>query len=127
MTLKMYQLTDFPSFFEKVKTQKMSFKTSYKLTLLAQEIQKHIDYYQEQFRNLLMEYSKKDENGNPVPTEDGQGVLLVEETMNEAYQKLGELRELDVEVPDSKFSPDDFGDVELTPMEMTIIMPFIAE
>ena len=127
MTLKMYQLTDFPSFFEKVKTQKMSFKTSYKLTLLAQEIQKHIDYYQEQFRNLLLEYSKKDENGNPVPTEDGQGVLLVEETMNEAYQKLGELRELDVEVPDSKFSPDDFGDVELTPMEMTIIMPFIAE
>ena len=127
MTLKMYQLTDFPSFFEKVKTQKMSFKTSYKLTLLAQEIQKHIDYYQEQFRNLLLTYSKKDENGNPVPTEDGQGVLLVEETMNEAYQKLGELRELDVEVPDSKFSPDDFGDVELTPMEMTIIMPFIAE
>ena len=127
MTLKMYQLTDFPSFFEKVKTQKMSFKTSYKLTLLAQEIQKHIDYYQEQFRNLLLEYSKKDENGNPVPTEDGQGVLLVEETMNEAYQKLGELRELDVEVPDSKFSPDDFGDVELSPMEMTIIMPFIAE
>lgn len=127
MTLKMYQLIDFPSFFEKVKTQKMSFKTSYKLTLLAQEIQKHIDYYQEQFRNLLLEYSKKDENGNPVPTEDGQGVLLVEETMNEAYQKLGELRELDVEVPDSKFSPDDFGDVELSPMEMTIIMPFIAE
>lgn len=127
MTLKMYQLIDFPSFFEKVKNQKMSFKTSYRLTLLAQEIQKHIDYYQEQFRNLLLEYSKKDENGNPVPTEDGQGVLLVEETMNEAYQKLGELRELDVEVPDSKFSPDDFGDVELSPMEMTIIMPFIAE
>ena len=127
MTLKMYQITDFPTFFEKVKNQKMSFKTSYKLTLLAQEIQKHIDYYQEQFRNLLLEYSKKDENGNPVPTEDGQGVLLVEETMNEAYQKLGELRELDVEVPDNKFSPDDFGDVELSPMEMAIIMPFIAE
>ena len=127
MTLKMYQLTDFPTFFEKVKNQKMSFKTSYKLTRLAQEVQKHIDYYQEQFRNLLLEYSKKDENGNPVPTEDGQGVLLVEETMNEAYQKLGELRELDVEVPDSKFSPDDFGSVELTPTEMIIIMPVIAE
>ena len=127
MTLKMYQLNDFPSFFEKVKTQKMSFKTSYKLTLLATEIQKHIDYYQEQFRNLLLEYSQKDENGNPKQTEDGQGVLLVEETMDEAYQKLAELRELDVELPDTKFSPDDFGDVELTPTEMIIIMPFIAE
>jgi hypothetical protein len=123
----MYQITDFPTFFEKVKNQKMSFKTSYRLTLLAQEIQKHIEYYQEQFHNIIMEYSKKDENGNPLPTEDGQGILLKEETMNEAYTKLGELRELDVELPDTKFSPEDFGDVELSPTEMIIVMPFIAE
>lgn len=127
MTLKMYQIIDFPTFFEKVKNQKMSFKTTYRLTLLAQEIQKHIDFYQENFRNLLLTYSKKDENGNPMPTEDGQGVILVEETTNEAYTKLNELRELDVELPNTKFSPDDFGDVELTPTEMIIIMPFIAE
>ena len=125
MTLKMYQLTDFPIFYEKVKSQKLPFKTSYRVALLANEVQKHIDFYQENFRNLLMEYSKKDENGNPVPTEDGQGVLLKEETINEAYTKLAELRELDVELPDTKFSPDDFDGIELTPMEMTVIMPFI--
>ena len=127
MTLKMYQIIDFPAFFEKVKNQKMSFKTSYRLTLLANKVQEHIDFYQENFRNLLLEYSKKDENGNPVPTEDGQGVLLKEETMNEAYAKLNELRELDVELPNAKFSPEDFGDVELSPVEMTIVMPFIVE
>jgi hypothetical protein len=125
MTIKMYKITGFPSFFSKVKSQKMSFKTSYRLTLLANEIQKHLDFYQEGFRNLLMEYSKKDENGNPLPTEDGQGVLLVEETINEAYEKLAELRELDVELPDTKFSVDDFGSVELSPEEMVVIMPFI--
>jgi hypothetical protein len=105
----------------------MSFKTSYRLTLLAQEIQKHIDFYQEKFRNLLLEYSKKDEEGHPMPTEDGQGILLKEETMNEAHTKLNELRELDVELPDTKFSPEDFGDVELSPAEMVIVMPFIEE
>lgn len=127
MTLKMYQLTDFPSLFGKMKSQKLPFKTSYRLTILANEIQKHLDFYQENFRNLLMEYSKKDENGNPVPTSDGQGVLLVEETMNEAYAKLGELRDLDVDLPDYKFSPDMFGDIELTPVEMNVILPFIEE
>lgn len=127
MTLKMYQLTDFPSLFGKMKLQKLPFKTSYRLTILANEIQKHLDFYQENFRNLLMEYSKKDENGNPVPTSDGQGVLLVEETMNEAYAKLGELRDLDVDLPDYKFSPDMFGDIELTPVEMNVILPFIEE
>ena len=125
MTLKMYQITDFPSFFSKVKSQKLPFKTSYRLTLLTTEIEKHINYYQEQFRNLLMEYSKKDDEGNPVPTSDGQGVLLKEETMNEAYAKLNELRDLDVELPDTKFSPDDFGEIELSPEEMIVIMPFI--
>ena len=125
MTLKMYQLNDFPSFFEKVKSQKLPFKTSYRLTLLSQEIEKHINYYQEQFRSLLMEYGKKDEEGNLMPTADGQGVLLVEETMNEAYQKLAELRDLDVELPDTKFSVDDFDKIELSPEEMIVIMPFI--
>lgn len=125
MTLKMYQITDFPSFFSKVKSQKLPFKIAYKLTLLAQEVQKHIDFYQESFRNLLTEYGKKDEQGNVMPTDDGQGVLLAEETMNEAYTKLAELRELDVELPDTKFSLDDFDNVEISPEEMMVIMPFI--
>lgn len=127
MTLKMYQIIDLPLFLEKAKSQKLPFKTSYRIAMFIQEVQKHIDFYQENFRNLLIEYSQKDENGNPMPTEDGQGVLLVEETMNEAYTKLAELRELDVELPDTKFSVDDFGSIELSPEEMMVIMPFIAE
>lgn len=127
MTLKMYQLTGFPDFYNKIKSQKLPFKTSYRLALLAQETEKHVSFYQENFRNLLLEYSKKDENGNPMPTSDGQGVLLKEETMEEAYTKLNELRDLDAELPDTKFSPDDFGGIELSPEEMMVIMPFIEE
>ena len=127
MQLKMYEIVDFPVFFEKVKTQKLSFKTSYRLTLLAQEVEKHINYYQEQFRGLLAEYGKKDEEGNLVPTYDGQGILLAEETMAEAYEKLAELRVLEVELPDTTFSVEDFENVEMSPQEMLIIMPFIKD
>jgi hypothetical protein len=127
MTLKMYEILEFPTFFTKVKSLKLPFKTSYKLTLLAQEIEKHVSFYQEKFRETIMEYGKKDEEGNLIPTEDGQGILLVEETMNEAYAKLTELRELDVEISTSKFSPNDFDNIELSPEEMVAIMPFIEE
>ncbi len=127
MTLKMYQIIDFPSFFEKVKSQKLPFKTSYRLTILTQEIEKHINFYQEKFRELILTYSEKDEVGNPVPTDDGQGIKLAEATMQEAYAQLAELRGLDVELPDTKFSIDDFADVELSPIEMNVILPFIAE
>jgi hypothetical protein len=125
MNIKIHQLADFPSLFEKLKSQKLTFKTSYRLTLLAKEIEKHITFYQESFRDLIIEYSKKDENGNPIHTDDGQGVKLVEETMVEAHQRLNELQDLDVELPDYKFSPDDFGDIELTLLEMNVLLPFI--
>lgn len=125
MTIQMFQVIDTSVVLQKLKSQKLPFKTAYKLTLLAQEIEKHVAFYQESFRNLIMEYSKKDEEGNPVPTEDGQGVQLMEETTDEAYQKLAELRALEVELPDTKISVDDFGDVEITAEEMILIMPFI--
>ena len=125
MIVKMYKIIDFPIFFNKVKSQKLSFKTAYHLSLLSQEINKHVDFYHEKFETLVDTYGKRDENGNLMPTEDGQGIRLIEETMNEAYQKLAELRELDVELPDTKFSVDDFGDIEMSPEEMIIVMPFI--
>ena len=125
MKLKMYEIIDLPTILGKLKGQKLPFKTAYKIVLFTQEVQKHVDFYQETFRNLLNEYGKKDEQGNLMPTGDGQGILLVEETMSEAYQKLGELRDLEVELPDTKFSVDNFDGIEISPEEMMIIMPFI--
>ena len=74
--------------FSKIKSTKLPFKTSYHLTLLSQEIDKHVNYYQEEFRKLLFEYGMQDENGNLIPTPDGQGVLLIEEKTEEAYGKI---------------------------------------
>ena len=127
MTLKMYSIIDFPSFFEKVKSQPLPFKTSYRLTLLASEIEKHLNFYQENFRKILTEYGQKDENGNLVQTDDGQGIKIIEGKIDECNAKVIELRDLDVELPDTKFSIDDFGDIALTPMEVYIIKPFIEE
>lgn len=127
MTIKMYEILDFPTFFAKVKSQKLPFKTSYHLTMIAQEAEKHINYYQEQFRDLLNEYGKKDEDGNFIPTEDGQGIRLIEDKMQEAYEKINELRTLDVEFSNYTFSVDDFDNIELSPEEMLVIIPFISE
>jgi hypothetical protein len=123
----MYELIDFPNFFEKVKNQPLSFKTSYRLTLLATEIEKHISFYQENFRNLLLTYGQKDENGELVRTEDGQGIKLIEDKIDECNTKIIELRELDVELPDIKFDIEEFGDVVLAPIEVYTIKPFIKD
>lgn len=127
MTIKMYQITNLPSFIDKVKSQKLPFKTAYHIALLSQEIDKHIAFYQEKFRSVITEYSKKDQNGNPLQTEDGQGILLMEEYQEKAVQEINELSELEVELPDFRFSPADFGNIEFTPEELSVIIPFIKE
>ena len=127
MTLKMYELTNFPTFYEKIRSEKLPFKISYHLALLAQEVEKHINYYQEQFRNILIDCGKKDDNGNFIPSEDGQGIMLIDEKANEAYEKIAELRNLEVTLSDYTFSVEDFAKVELTLEEMAVIMPFIED
>lgn len=127
MTLKMYELTNFPAFYEKIRSEKLPFKTSYHLALLAQEVEKHINYYQEQFRNILIDCGKKDDNGNFIPSEDGQGIMLIDEKANEAYEKIAELRNLEVTLSDYTFSVEDFAKVELTLEEMAVIMSFIKD
>lgn len=125
MTKKMYEIIDLPHILSKIKSQKLPFKYSYKIALFVTEVQKHLDFYQESFDALIVEYSKKDEEGKPMPTEDGKGVLLKEETMEEAYKKLDELRSVEVELPDTKLPIDAFETIEISPEEMMIIMPFI--
>ena len=125
MVCKMHEIIDFPSFFEKVKAQSLPIKTSYRLMLLASEIEKHINFYQESFNNILMEYGQKDEKGNFISTDDGRGIKIIQNKVDECNEKVAELRDLDIELPDITFSIDDFGDIVLTPMEVYIIKHFI--
>jgi hypothetical protein len=66
-----------------------------------------------------------DENGNLVPTEDGNGIKLKPGTEQECFAKINELQALDVEMPDIKFDIDDFGDIELTMDVFSLITPFL--
>lgn len=127
MQIKMYQILDFPRFYDLVKNQKITFKTSYHLSMLSGEVEKHHKFYTEQFRSLLIEYGQKDEEGNLIQTEDGQGVKLLQDKTEECYIKINELRELEITIPDYYFSLEDFSSIELTPTEVSAIIPFIKE
>jgi hypothetical protein len=126
MQIKISNILEFPSFFEKVKVQKIPFKTSYKLVTLAREIEKHYNFYLEEFNKLVNEYGETDENGNLVPITNGNGVRILPGKLMECQIKLEELRSLEVDLPDVTFLPEEFESIELSPMEVNAIIPFIA-
>lgn len=125
MKHKMYQVAELAPILSKLKEAKLPFKISYKVALLVLEAEKSLNYYNAQLRNMLDCYGEHDENGGLVSTKDGGGILLRPEFKEEAYQKLEELGDLDVDLPDYKFDLDAFGDIEISPQEMLVLMPFI--
>ena len=127
MQIKISNILEFPSFFEKVKAQRIPFKTSYKLVTLAREIEKHYNFYLEEFNKLINEYGETDENGNLIPISNGNGVKIIPEKLMECQIKLEELRNLEVDLPDVTFLPEEFESIELSPIEANAIMSFIKE
>ena len=125
MKFKMYQAAELAPILTKLKEAKLPFKISYGIAMLALEIEKSLNYYNTQLRDMLNYYGEHDENGGLISTEDGGGIFLRPELKDEAYQKLEELGSLDIELPDYKFNLDAFGDIEISPQEMLILMPFI--
>jgi hypothetical protein len=97
------------------------------VALILHELTTHYSFYETNLKALIDQYGRRDENGNIMPTSDGSGVLLIEDKIPEAVDRMNELANVEVELPDYKFSVDDFGAIELSPQEMLIILPFIEE
>jgi hypothetical protein len=125
MILKMGEIINFNYFYNEVKDKKLSFKVLYKLSNLAKVIEEKSAFYREKFQEIIKECGEFDENGNLIPTEDGNGIKVKPGTEQECIMKINELQMLDVDMPDIKFDIDDFGNIELTMEVFNLITPFL--
>lgn len=127
MTFKMEQLLTINTFYQKISTTTLPIKTTYKLMKLYMSISKEIEFYKTEVDKLLQQYAVLDENGKPKLNETGDGFQLKEECLSEAVQKLNELSNLEVELPNITFTIEEFEPINLTMEELNTILPLIAE
>ena len=127
MKLKMQEITNFTTFYEAVKDFKLSVKTAYRLTKLTKAIENELGFYREKLQAIINQYAQLDENGKPIPTEDGAGVKLHPETEADCYAAIYELQDIEVELPDIKFTFDEFEGTQLTIAQINTAMNFFEE
>ena len=127
MQLKMQDILNFSSFYNSVKTQKTPMKTAYRLAQLAKAIETELQFYREKLQAIITEYGQMDENGQPIQTEDGNGIKLRPGLEQECITAMQELQELEITLPDIKFNIEDFGNIELSVEDMSVILPFVEE
>ena len=125
--MKMYQILEFQKLYMELKDRSMPFKTARKFSKLFNKLEEEIVFYQENFKKLVDKYSEKDEEGNPVLLDDGQGIKIKEDLITECNMKVDELNNLDVEITDIKFNEEELENLNLTIGEVSFLIPFIEE
>ena len=124
--MEISQALNYTTFYNAIKSQKMSIKLAYRLSKIAQAVEQEQKFYQDKVRALLDAYAEKDENGTPITNESG-GIKLKPEYRTECLTQFSELESLDVDI---KFDPihiEELESLELTPEQIQSVMPFLAD
>jgi hypothetical protein len=119
---KATNLFDLKSLFNK---SPMSFSTAYQLNKLFSALEKESNFYKENLRKIIDEYAEKDSEGNPVQTEEG--LKIREDSIQEVNDKLNELLNIEVEVPDIFIEMKALENVNITLDQLNLLSPFIKE
>lgn len=127
MDLKISQVMEFHSVYSTLKEQEMPLKLAYRLNQIEDICEKKVVFYETKMRDIITRYSEKDSDGNPVFLEDNKSIKIKPECIQECTGKIQELAELEVELPDVKFTLNELGELKLSVLEVKALMPFIDE
>lgn len=127
-TITMSQILTFRQHVGFFLNQRLPLPVAYKLTKINNAVDKEAEFYQEKFNEIVDKYSKKDENGNVVFSEDGEQIMIQDDLISECNQALEELMDLETEIDTFNLKIEDFGDnIECTPADIDAIAPFLSE
>lgn len=124
--MKMYEVLDLQVLYNNIATIKLPLKTTYKFTRLMKRAEEEIAFYQEKFREIVEEYGVK-ENGEYKFTPDGQSIVIIEGKEAECNAKLLELRNLEVQIDNIKFSIEELEGIDISIQELSCLMSLIED
>lgn len=127
MKLKMSQLLNIKSIFDTIKEKKLPIRTAYKINKLFSPIDNEFSFYQQKFGEIVLEYGKKDENGNFIYAADGASIEIMDGRQVECQAKVEELNSIEIDLPDIKFTLDELDGLNFTLGQLECLMPFIEE
>ena len=109
---------------DKLKDKVFNIQTQYKLLKLIKIADEEYPIYMEQFQSLLDSYAERDDQANIIHSEDG-GTKIKKNKMDILQEKLYELKQIKVQVPDLYFSLDELEKLELKMEELNAFIDLI--
>lgn len=125
--MKMYEILELSNLYNSIKDTKMPIKTTYKFSRLMRRAEQELNFYSEEFGKIIETYAKTDENGNYCFSPDGQSIEIIDGKSVECNTKITELRNLEVDINDIKFSLDEIDCLNISITELSCLMSLIEE
>lgn len=124
--MKMYEILELQKLYNSISNIKLPLKTTYKFARLMKRAEEEITFYQEKFREIVEEYGVK-ENGEYKLTPDGQSIVITPGKEVECNNKLAELRNLDVQIDNIKFTIEELEGIDVSISELSCLMSLIED
>ena len=125
--MRMQDVINFASLYEKIKNEKMPLKTAYKFSRLMKELEREISFYQTEFSKIIQTYAKKNEDGGYAISSDGESIEVVAGKELECNNRINELRNLEIDINNIHFSLEELEGLNLTIMELSCIISLIED
>ena len=126
ITVTMMNIIDFRNNINFLQHTSVPLKAAYKINKIKQALDKEFDFYSTKFQEIVDKYAQKDDNNEPVFSEDGSQILIKDGEIENCNKELEDLQNLEVEIDNYGFTIDDLGDdVACTPEQLAAVMPFM--
>ena len=124
--MKLYEVLSIQNFYNLIMNAKLPIKTTYKLTRLMRRVEEETQFYRNEFAKIVDEYAVT-ENGQLVYSEDMTSIKIIDGKEDECSAKLSELKNLEIDLSEFKFSIEEFEKLELSVSDMYGILPLITD
>ena len=126
MLIKRKKIEKIMKIIDKLRDQNFNILTQYKFIQIAKALENEQDILQEQISSLIIDYGERDEQEHLIQDES-KGIKIKKEYLNECSQKIYDIYELNIQMPDIFFSFDELDSLNLTLGELELLEPFIKE
>ena len=124
MLIKRNKIDKIIEVIDKLRDKNFNISTQYKFIKIAKALENEQDILQEQIDSLIIEYGERDENEHLIQDES-KGIKIKQEYLVECSQKIHDIYELDIQMPDIYFSFDELNSLNLTLRDLELLESFI--
>lgn len=112
--------------FTQVAQMKISSKLAYKIMKLCKSIAVEEEFYNTKRSEIVQRYAIKDESGQIVVSDTGM-VSIMPDKIDEANTAMQELNNVEVDVPNVRFTLTELEELKLSVADMFVLDAFIEE